>query len=248
MRLSACGWRSSGNADLLTAPFHPFSPGRAPHPLVAPTTPHHRHPPSPRCKIHLRRFITSSIWLIRHYLRFAPPSFALSPPPSLNLLTPFFFSSFPIYFALYFRRRAAPRHPSPFILALLLHSLMKSGPRRRPHSATVFLDTPTIYHFVRETLKVSRALIRARGGTMGAIREAEQGRFAYFPQRVGVPPPPPPTRPVDCMNYFSICSKQLGNYYRHNQINNSRCDVCGGEAKSLRSPKENKREFFLWTF
>ncbi|KAF3832457.1 hypothetical protein F7725_026122 [Dissostichus mawsoni] len=44
--------------------------------------------------------------------------------------------------------------PSSFILPLLLHSLMKSGPRRSPHSATVFLDTPTIYHFVRETLKV----------------------------------------------------------------------------------------------
>lgn len=35
----------------------------------------------------------------------------------------------------------------------------------------------------------------------------------------------PLTRPVDYMNYSSICSKQLGNYYYHNQINISLCDV-----------------------
>lgn len=172
------------------------------------------------------------------------------PLPSLRLLPSifsrllFFFFVSNLFRSIFPPSRTAPRHPSPFILALLLHSLMKSGPRRRPHSATVFLDTTTIYHFVRETLKVSRALIRARGGTMGAIREAEQGRFAYFPERVGVSPPPP-TRPFDCMNYFSICSKQLGNYYRHNQINNSRCDVAAARPNLSARPERTRGNFFV---
>lgn len=154
------------------------------YPPILPTPRCHRHhPPSPRRKIHLRRFITSSIWLIRHYLRFAPPvlcPLSASFPQSSRAF--FFFFLVSNLFRSIFPPpcRAAPRHPSPFILALLLHSLMKSGPRRRPHSATVFLDTPTIYHFVRETLKVSRALIRARGGTMGAIREAEHRPLCIF--------------------------------------------------------------------
>ncbi|KAF3832456.1 hypothetical protein F7725_026121 [Dissostichus mawsoni] len=42
---------------------------------------------------------------------------------------------------------------------------------------------------------------------MGAIRKAEQAHFAYL-LNVPVSSLPPPTRPVDCMNYSSICNKQ----------------------------------------
>lgn len=78
---------------------------------------------------------------------------------------------------------------------------------------------------------------------MGAIRKAEQARFAYLLNVLVSSPPPPPTRPVDCMNYSSICNKQLGNYYCHNQINNSPCDVATTWQNLLTYPKENKGEF-----
>ncbi len=45
------------------------------------------------------------------------------------------------------------------------------------------------------------------------------------------------------MNYSSICYKQLGNYYSHNQINNSCCDVATTWQNLLTYPKENKGEF-----
>lgn len=77
---------------------------------------------------------------------------------------------------------------------------------------------------------------------MGAIRQAEQVRFAYL-LNVLVSLLPPPTRPVDCMNYSSICNKQLGNYYCHNQINTSPCDVATTWQNLLTSPVENNREF-----
>lgn len=77
---------------------------------------------------------------------------------------------------------------------------------------------------------------------MGAIRKAEQARFAYL-LNVLVSSLPPPTRPVDCMNYSSICSKQLGNYYCHNQINNSPCDVATTWQNLLTYPEENKEKF-----
>lgn len=81
---------------------------------------------------------------------------------------------------------------------------------------------------------------------MGAIRGAEHGSFAYFPERVGVSPPP--TRPVDCVNYSSICSKQLGNYYRHNQINDSRCDVAAAARQNLCTRPKRIREIFFVDF
>lgn len=77
---------------------------------------------------------------------------------------------------------------------------------------------------------------------MGAIRKAEQARFAYL-LNVLVSSPPPPTRPVDCMNYSSICNKQLGNYYCDNQINNSCCDVATTRQNLLTYPKENGGEY-----
>lgn len=73
---------------------------------------------------------------------------------------------------------------------------------------------------------------------MGAIRKAEQARFAYL-LNVLVSLLLPPTRPVDYMNYSSICSKQLGNYYCPNQINNSPCDVATTLQNLLTYPKEN---------
>jgi len=51
---------------------------------------------------------------------------------------------------------------------------------------------------------------------------------------------PPPTRPVDCMNYSSICNKQLGNYYCHHQINNSPCDAATTKPFNL-SQREQGR-------
>lgn len=130
--------------DCQTTPFSPFSSLRSgwtpplplPHCMNSSVSFHYvQHPANTR------------------YLHFALPSSALTPPPSLNLLPLSRFQSILRGVSLG-RRLAALRRPSPFILPPLPHSLMKSGPRRGPHSATVFLDTPTIYHFVRETLKV----------------------------------------------------------------------------------------------
>lgn len=73
---------------------------------------------------------------------------------------------------------------------------------------------------------------------MGAIRKTEQERFAYL-LNVLVSLLPPPTRPVDCMSYFSICNKQLGNYYCYNQINNSCCDV------ALWTDLKGKKDLFM---
>lgn len=74
---------------------------------------------------------------------------------------------------------------------------------------------------------------------MGAIRKAEQARFAYL-LNVLVSSLPPPTRPVDCMNYSSICNKQLGNYYCHNQINNSPCDVATTWQNLFTYPRQGR--------
>lgn len=78
---------------------------------------------------------------------------------------------------------------------------------------------------------------------MGAIKKAEQARFAYLLNVLVSLPPPPPTWPVDCLSYFSICNKQLGNYYCHNQINNSYCDVATIQQNLLTCPQENTKEF-----
>lgn len=78
---------------------------------------------------------------------------------------------------------------------------------------------------------------------MGAIRKTEQERFAYL-LNVLVSLPPPPTRPVDCMNYFSICNKQLGNYYCYNQINNSCCDVAT-TWQNLWTDFKGKKDLFM---
>ena len=76
---------------------------------------------------------------------------------------------------------------------------------------------------------------------MGAIRKEERVGFAYL-LNVLVSSPPPPTRTVDCMNYSSICNKQLGNYYCHNQINNSSCDVATTWQNLLTYPKESGKK------
>lgn len=58
----------------------------------------------------------------------------------------------------------------------------------------------------------------------GAIRQAERVCLASLLNALVSSQPPPPTRPVVCMNYSSICHKQLGNYDYDDRINNSDCE------------------------
>lgn len=79
-----------------------------------------------------------------------------SPPHSYSLprsFSPLFQSVF-LFILLSCRCLTGLQCPSSSILPLLLHSLMKSAPRCKPHSTIVFHKTPTIYHFVRKTLKL----------------------------------------------------------------------------------------------
>lgn len=58
------------------------------------------------------------------------------------------------------------------------------------------------------------------------IRKAEGADCASL-LNVGAWSRPPPTEPVVCMNYSSICDKQLGNYYRDHLIK-SDCENADG--------------------
>lgn len=54
--------------------------------------------------------------------------------------------------------------------------------------------------------------------------------------------PQPPTRAVGCMNYSSICHKQLGNYYCHHLINSLAYDAATTQELILLSLEEMRRQ------